>query len=38
MNNKFKKLLGFPVDDPKPEIKHEPVSDKPKQKRGKDDK
>jgi hypothetical protein len=36
MNNKFKKILGFPVTEPKPQPKPEPVEAKPKQKRGKD--
>jgi hypothetical protein len=34
MNNKFKKILGFPVTEPKPEPK--PEKTKPKRKRGKD--
>jgi hypothetical protein len=36
MNNKFKKILGFPVDELKPDTKPEPVEAKPKRKRGKD--
>jgi hypothetical protein len=36
MNNKFKKILGFPVAEPKPEPKSEPIEAKSKQKRGKD--
>jgi hypothetical protein len=36
MNNRFRKILGFPIRENKPEPKPEPVEDKPKQKRGKD--
>jgi hypothetical protein len=36
MNDKYKKILGFPVIGKKPEPKPEPVEDKPKRKRGKD--
>jgi len=38
MNNKYKKILGFPVEQPTPatEPQPEPVEDKPKRKRGKD--
>jgi len=38
MNDRYRKILGFPVVEPKPEAPPivEPVAEKPKQKRGKD--
>jgi hypothetical protein len=38
MNDQYRKILGFPVAEPKPEVQPivDPVAEKPKQKRGKD--